>query len=29
MQSAIAYQSLTGNVEIQLIQHITYNMASL
>jgi hypothetical protein len=29
MQSAIAYQSLTGIVEIQLIQHITYNMVSL
>ena len=29
MQSAIAYQSLTGNVEIKLIQHITYNMVSL
>jgi hypothetical protein len=29
MQSAIAYQPLTGNVEIQLIQRINYNMVSL
>jgi hypothetical protein len=29
MQSEIAYQSLTENVEIRLIQDITYNMASL